>query len=97
MTLTPVLAFDIAGIIIGVISVLLMLTLKRTLGGRVGAALNLVVGGVLFNILALGWTIVFTRLRLLAPPTVDVHHLFMVSGMVLFVLAARKFSLLARS
>lgn len=94
--MTPVLLIDITGILIGVASIYLMLALKRTVGGSVGAALNLVVGGVLFNLLAFIWTIVFTRLRLYPPPAVDVHHLFMVCGMILFVLAARKFSHLTR-
>jgi hypothetical protein len=38
------------------------------------------------------WTIVFTRLSLFPKPSIDVHHLFMTIGMILFVFAAYKFS-----
>lgn len=94
--MTLVLFIDIIGVMIGIISITTMFGLKKNLGGRIGATLNLVMGGVLFNILAFGWTIVFTRLKLFIPPSIDVHHFLMTIGMILFVLAARKFSLLSQ-
>jgi len=92
--MTYALGIDIIGVAVGLISVAKMLKLNRILGGRIGNAVNLVVGGVTLNVLAFLWTIVFTRLKLFAPPALDIHHLLMTIGMALFVFAARKFSAL---
>lgn len=94
--MTPVLFIDITGVIIGIVSISMMIGLKRSLGGRIGVAVNLVVGGVTFNIFAFVWTIVFTRLKLFPAPLLDVHHLLMTVGMILFVIAAKKFSSLTQ-
>lgn len=90
--LTVALGIDIIGITIGLISIYIILKIKKSLGGRVGGALNMFVWGVAFQIFAFSWTIVFTRLALLPKPAIDVHHLLMATGMVLFVAAALKFS-----
>ena len=90
MNITPVLIIDVSGVAIGLISVLKMLKLNRMLGGKIGGAVNLVVGGVILNMIAFLWTIIFTRLKLFPAPPLDVHHLLMTVGMVLFVFAARK-------
>ena len=97
MNITTVLIIDFVGVIIGFISIAKMLKLNSTLGGRIGGSINLVVGGVMLNVLAFLWTIVFTRLKLLQAPLLDVHHLLMTVGMILFVLAAKKFSSLIQS
>lgn len=94
MNIAPVLIIDMSGVAVGLISVVKMLKLHRTLGGKIGGAVHLVVGGVILNMLAFLWTIIFTRLKLFPMPPLDVHHLLMTVGMVLFVFAARKFSTL---
>lgn len=91
---TTILAIDVIGIAVGLVSISMMFNLKKSLGGKIGGALNLVIWGVSANILAFGWTIVFTRLKLYPAPAIDVHHLLMTIGMILFVLAARKLSTL---
>lgn len=96
MKITPVLVIDLTGVIVGLISVVKMMNLNQTLGGRMRGAISLVVGGVALNILAFAWTVVFIRLKLLPAPALDMHHLFMTIGMVLFVLAAYKFSTLMK-
>lgn len=96
MNITPVLFIDVIGVAVGLVSVIRMVGLNKTLGGKMGGAVNLVVGGVALNILAFLWTIVFTRLKILPAPPLDVHHLLMTVGMILFVLAARKFSALIK-
>jgi riboflavin transporter FmnP len=88
----PELIIDFVGVIVAVVSVVMLFDLKNKLGGRVGAALNLIMIGIVFNTAALVWTIVFTRLSLFPKPSIDVHHLFMTIGMILFVFAAYKFS-----
>lgn len=94
MNITTVLIIDIIGVVIGSVSIVKMLRINRTLGGRIGGTINLVVGGVILNVLAFFWTIIFIRLKLLPAPQLDVHHLLMTIGMVLFVFAAKKFSTL---
>lgn len=85
-------AIDIIDVIIGFISIYIMFSLRAKLGGRVGGILNVVIWGVLFNTLALLWSFVFD-LGLLPSfiPDIDLHHLFMTIGMILFVVATKKF------
>ncbi|MCP6719531.1 MAG: hypothetical protein KJI71_04915 [Patescibacteria group bacterium] len=92
--LTPVLIIDFIGISIGLLSIYYILAQGQRLGGKVGGALNLFVWGVIFQILAFSYTVVFSRLKLFPDltPTIDIHHLLMATGMILFVLAARKFA-----
>ena len=92
LTIKPELIIDFVGVIVAVVSIVILFDLKNKLGGRVGAGLNLIMIGVGFNTAALVWTIVFTRLGLFPKPAIDVHHLFMTIGMILFVFAAQKFS-----
>ncbi len=95
--ITIALVIDIVGISIGLFSIATIIRLGRALGGGgLGVALNLFVWGIVFMMTAFTWTIVFTRLKLFVAPPIDVHHLLMTSGMILFVLAARKFSSLAQ-
>ncbi len=93
---TPLLLeiIDIIGIVIGIASVIQIQISARGLGGRVASALNLFTAGIIAMVLAFTWTLVFVRLKLYAAPALDAHHLLMMLGMILFVLAARRFSTL---
>jgi tryptophan-rich sensory protein len=93
---TVVLAFDIVGIVIGLISIFLILDLKNKIGGNVGKALNLFMLGIIGMILAFLWTVVFARLKLLPAPAIDVHHLIMSLAMVAFVFSAVNFARIAQ-
>jgi tellurite resistance protein TehA-like permease len=92
MSLSIALIIDIIGIIIGVVSITSVLKTKKSLGGAVGKGLSVFIWGVLFMILAFLYTIVFSRLKLLGAPPIDVHHALMTIGMILFVIAAQKFA-----
>jgi len=94
ISITPVLIIDIVGMIVGLVSIFIILNLSKNIGGDVGKALNLIVFGITFMLLALLETIVFGRLSLLQnlKPSVDVHHLFMAVGMIFFVVAAKQFA-----
>ena len=95
---TLLMLIDIAGIVIGAISIFTIRKTSKNLGGRVAGALNLFVLGVVAMMLAFTWTIVFSRLHLFPTPWgVDAHHVLMTAGMILFVLAARRFSSLISS
>ncbi|MBI1888470.1 MAG: hypothetical protein HYS15_00835 [Candidatus Spechtbacteria bacterium] len=97
MTITPNLLVDFSGIIVGIISVLMIVKLKGALGGRMGGALNMVLLGIVANILALTYTVVFMKLKLFSNPLpFDAHHLLMTISMILFVFSAKKFSSLVR-
>lgn len=92
----PELIIDYFGLLIAVVSIIMLYGIKNTIKGRVGTAINFVLLGILFQATSLIWTIVFMRLGLLPKPPVDLHHLFMTLGMVSFVFAAQKFSLINR-
>ena len=88
------LIIDFIGILTAVVSIIMLFGLKNSIRGRVGTALNYVLIGILFQTTAFVWTIVFVRLGIFPKPLVDVHHLLMTFGMISFVFAAHKFSLL---
>lgn len=90
------LIIDIVGVLAGVISIGVILSSSRTVGGQVGSAFNLVLIGILFQMSAVIYTIVFTRLKLFPAPVVDIHHGLMVIGLVFFVMAARQFAKLSQ-
>jgi len=95
--MSTALLIDIVSILIGLVSIFTILAKKKSIGGKVGSALGLFIWGIVFMVAAFSYTIVFSRLKLLAVPgRVDVHHLLMAIGMVLFVVAARKFASLAQ-
>ncbi|MDP3764866.1 MAG: hypothetical protein Q8Q95_04635 [bacterium] len=86
------LSIDILGIAVGIISIATIISVKKQMGGAIGKGLGLFIWGVMFMMLAFLWTIIFTRLKLLMPPAVDIHHALMTIGMILFVVSAKKFS-----
>lgn len=95
-SLTPALIIDLVGIVAGLFSLVIIVNTSSKVGGQVGAAFNLVLWGILFQLSAIIYTVIFTRLKLLPAPPVDIHHALMTVGLVLFVIAAKKFSDLAR-
>lgn len=92
---TLLLALDVFGIIVGIISLISIWNIKKTFGGRMGEALNLLAGGIVFTIFAFGWTIL-TLLEFVPHTTTDIHHLLMIVGLILLVFAARSFTQIAK-
>lgn len=90
------LGIDIVGIATGLIAIFLLLNINKTLGGKISGALKFFVWGVVVMIAAFLWTIIFTRLKMLPPPLIDIHHLLMTTGMLLFIFSAKKFASLLR-
>jgi len=91
-TKTLVLVIDIIGVTAGLLSVGVILSASKKIGGQVGSTFGLVLAGIFFQMAAIIYTIVFTRLKLFPAPAVDVHHALMTIGLILFVWAAKKFS-----
>ena len=90
--LATTLTIDIVGILVGIVSIGVLLKTRSSLGGIVGGGIKPLIWGVLCMILAFLWTIIFTRLKLLPAPTIDIHHALMTAGMILFVISARSFA-----
>lgn len=95
-TLTVPLLLDLFGILIGITSIATILRGMQGMGGRVGSTLRLFIWGIVFQVGALLYTVVFARLKLLPlPGGVDIHHLLMTIGLIVFVLAGRQFAALS--
>ena len=75
--ITPVLIIDIIGIVSGVFAIMTVTKLNRVLSGKLSGALKVFMWGIIFMILAFGYTVIFTRLKLLPMPPGDIHHLLM--------------------
>lgn len=87
-----VLLIDFIGVAAGLICLWIIASASSKIGGQVGSAFNLVLGGIIFQMAAIVYTIIFTRLKLFPAPPVDIHHALMVIGLILFVISAKKFS-----
>ena len=90
------LVIDLVGVTAGIISLFVILTTSSKIGGQVGSAFNLVLYGIIFQMSAVIYTIIFVRLKLFPAPAFDFHHGLMVAGLIFFVVAAKKFSDLSR-
>lgn len=90
---------DGVGILIGLFSIYLIMVRGKLIGGNVKEALNLVVWGIIFNIIALLVTLLASRLKIITLPAevIDLHHALMTVGMVFFIVSAKKFSDLFKS
>jgi len=93
--LTPVLVIDFIGIAIGLIAILTVNNLNKVLAGKLSGALKVFVGGIVCMIFAFVYTVIFTRLKLISAPPVDIHHLLMTFGMLFFIVSAKKFAQMA--
>lgn len=96
ISLTPVLMIDFIGVVAGLFSLGVIFIASSKVGGQVGSAFNLILWGILFQLSAIIYTIIFTRLKLLPALPVDIHHALMTIGLLLFVIAAKRFSDLAK-
>lgn len=88
---TTVLLIDIIGVAAGVISIAVIILAQRRTGGQVGSIFWLILTGIFFQMTAIIYTIIFSRLKILPAPDVDIHHLIMTIGLVFFAIAAKKF------
>ena len=90
-----IIVLDVFGILAGLISLAVIYNIKKTLGGRIGTALNLLMGGIMFLLLSFTWTLI-TMFSVISFAPVDIHHIFMIVGMILLVLAAKSLAKLAK-
>lgn len=86
------LAIDIIGVATAILSLIIIINASRKIGGQIGSSFNLILWGILLQMSAIIYTIIFTRLKILPAPPIDIHHGLMVIGLVFFVVAAKKFS-----
>lgn len=93
------LVIELIGIVIGVFAITIIVAALRKIGGQVGSVFSLTLVGVIFQISALIYNIIFRELQLLPSPEIDgllqthnIHEALMIIGLVFFVLAAKKFS-----
>ena len=66
-------------------------------GGKLGDAIIAFMAGVVMNLSALLYALIFTELKLLPPPfQLEIHPLLMTFGLILFTFSAYKFISLSR-
>mgnify|MGYP001579675146 CR=1 FL=1 len=94
--LIATLTIDVIGVLVGIVAIFVILSARQQIGGDVGKGLTIFIWGILSMILAFIYTIVFTRLKLVAAPPVDIHHALMTVGMLLFIVSAMRFFKTAR-
>ena len=97
-TITPVVIIDFFGVVVGIISVVIIYSVIRTLGGIIGKSFTIVIYGILLQVFAIIYTIIFARFKIFPiPGGVDIHHLLMVIGLLFFVVAAYNAAKLSKS
>lgn len=94
---TLLLVVDSIGALIGLMSLFVLYRTSRKLGGRVRSGLAYVNGGIFFMTASFLLTIYFTLHNEMNMQDMAYHHLFMLVGMCLFIIAALRFSVMARN
>ena len=86
-----IIAIDSAGVLIGIILLVIIINALKSFTGSLRQSYNFIMYGILFQILALVYTLVFVRFKLYPIPAgIDVHHLLMIVGLIFFGVAAYK-------
>ena len=86
-----IIAIDSAGVLIGVILLVIIIGTLKSFTGSLRQSYNFIMYGILFQVLALVYTLVFVRFKLYPIPAgIDVHHLLMIAGLIFFGIAAYK-------
>ena len=78
-------------ILVGIIVIYLLVEMNQLIGGLFRSALNYFIVGVCFDIVAIGWSIIFGHRALVAG---SVHDLLMALGMLFITISVYKFALL---
>ncbi len=87
-TTTVLIVIDAIGILIGFMLLTFLLTSLEPFRGPLRTSYIFMGWGVFLQLLALIYTIIFVRLKLLAVPFgLDIHHLLMTVGIVFFAIA----------
>jgi len=87
---------DALGVIIGIVSVILIYSTARKIGGRVQQGLLYMVWGLVAMVLSFGSSLYFIFKGVMDMNSMAIHSFIMVIGMILFIISARKFSGLLR-
>ena len=93
----PVVLIDIAGIIIGVIAIVIVRRIIGEVGTVIKKPYNYFILGILLQIFALLYTLIFNRFELFAVPGgINIHNLLMVLGLISFVIGAKELSKISK-
>ncbi len=80
---------DIAGILIGIAVLVFIISTLKSFKHTLRKSFDYILYGVIFQLLALVYTLLFLRFKLYPVPIdTDLHHLLMVIGFVFFAIAA---------
>ena len=86
-----ILGIDSVGIVIGFVLLIIIIRTLKSFTGSLRQSYDFMLYGILFQVLALIYTLVFVRLKLYSVPAgIDIHHLLMIIGLIFFGLAAYK-------
>lgn len=85
-------AINVGAMVVGLLAVVWVFKLNRTLGGRVSQALRFFIAGILCNVAAIGWSLFFEHAYVIGNMEVDVHQNLMTVGMIFFILSTARFS-----
>ncbi len=87
----------VIAIVIGLLSIVLITRVNRSMGGQIKSAIQFFVVGIDMNVVAIFLSIVGIRNTLVFGQVVDIQNLIIMFGMVFFIISARQLStLLAR-
>ena len=84
-------SLEMFGILIGIASLILVISLVKSFKGSLKRSFDYIIYGIVLQLLTLEYFLVFVRLKLLPlPGGVDLHHLFLVLGIISFTIATFK-------
>jgi len=79
-------------VIIGLSAIFLIFRINRQLGGRISQALRFFTAGVLCNVSAVIWTLVYGHSLVIGSIDVNIHQNLMSIGMIFFIISTTRFA-----
>lgn len=83
-------------VVIGIVAILLIFRINRQLGGRISQALRFFTAGVLCNVSAVIWTLVYGHNLVIGSIDVNIHQNLMSIGMIFFIISITRFAKLVQ-
>lgn len=83
---------NMIAIVVGLLAVVWVFHLNRTLGGRVRQALWFFIAGILCNVVAVGWSLFLEHDFIFRNIAIDIHQNLMTAGMIFFIISTARFS-----
>ena len=84
-----IIAIDLLGVVVGILVLINTLGVLKSFTGALRKSFGCILYGILSQVLALAYTLIFIRFKIYPVPAgIDIHHFLMIVGIIFFAAAA---------